>query len=218
MNITQTTLIGALCTILLIYSKQSTEDIITDLYKGISGFGLPEQEVQMMHNEDAAPTYGEITFQGAKQLIDYLSLKPTDIFYDLGCGVGKFVVQVYLNSPVKKAVGVELAPKRYNYAQSIKRKMKEQQLFKPGHILFFKRENIKYTNLSNATHIFMCSTCFSNILMKELTYTIIQQTQPGTIVITLKRLWQDDRFDLEKTMSVPMTWSKNSAIYIYRLK
>ena len=63
MNITQTTLKGALCMILFVYSKQSTEAIITDLYKGVSGFVLPAQEAQMMRNEDAAPTYGAITFK-----------------------------------------------------------------------------------------------------------------------------------------------------------
>ncbi len=218
MNIIKIVQMSTLLIAYTICSKQSTQEQIAVLYKGISGFGLSAHETRMMRNEDAAPTYGEITYEGAQQLIDYLKLKSTDVFYDLGCGIGKFVVQVYLDSPVRKTVGIELAPKRYNYAQSIKRTMKEQQLFKPGHLLFFKQENIKNTNLSDATHVFMCSTCFSNKLMKALTDNIIRHAQPNTTIITLKRLPQDDRFTLETTMSIPMTWSKNTTVYIYRLK
>jgi Histone methylation protein DOT1. len=42
-------------------------------------------------------------FESAETLIKELNITDKDVFYDLGCGVGKLVMQVGLTTPVKKA-------------------------------------------------------------------------------------------------------------------
>ena len=35
--------------------------------------------------------YGEVTYGGMERLYEALELRNEDVFYDLGCGVGKFL-------------------------------------------------------------------------------------------------------------------------------
>merc|ERR1719214_119895 len=61
-------------------------------------------------------TYGEIPQSSALALFRHLNLSPTDVFADLGCGLGKMVVDAALFGRVRQTYGVELSHKRYDLA------------------------------------------------------------------------------------------------------
>lgn len=99
----------------------------------------------------ASDTYGEVMPSGARQLARGLGLvqpsrrRRTDsssredddgdsdasptaaaVFWDLGCGVGKLVAQIFLEWPsVRAAVGVELSRQRVSRAQAAWRALRE---------------------------------------------------------------------------------------------
>ena len=67
-------------------------------------------------------TYGEVTPAGARTLARALDIDSPDaddvVFMDLGSGVGKLVVQAFLEWPsVRRAVGVELSSSRSAHAR-----------------------------------------------------------------------------------------------------
>ena len=63
-----------------------------------------------------ADRYGEITPKGFAALGHRLSLGPTDVFADLGSGVGKAVTQAVAEFDVSRATGVELSTTRHRTA------------------------------------------------------------------------------------------------------
>ena len=204
---------------------------IERLYQGITGFGINAQEEKSITQQGGAPTYGEITYESLKTLIDDLKLTDKDVFYDLGSGVGKVALQVFLGSPVKKSAGIELSPTRCNYAQQVKAKLQKPNLLDkakkklkdigvmskaPERKLEFCNQNIVDADLSDATVIFMCSTCFSDDLMKKLDEKL-SKLNKGLRILTLKKLPESSKLKLIKTYILPMTWSSGSSVYLYEL-
>ena len=167
--------------------------------------------------QGGAPTYGEITYESAKTLLKDLRLTKKDVFYDLGCGIGKFVVQAYLSTPVKKSAGIELSSQRINQAKEVKEHLINSKNIKRGKKLEFYEENITKSNLKDATVVFMCATCFSEKLMNEMTEKL-SNLKKGLRVLTLKQLTENKKFALLKEYTLPMTWSDKSTVYLYRLK
>jgi precorrin-6B methylase 2 len=184
---------------------------IEKLYEGISGFGIHQKEEKNIIAQGGAPTYGEITFESLKRLTDDLKLCKDDVFYDLGSGVGKVVVQVFLDSPIKKAVGIELSITRCDHAKKVLQKLQTKL---KDRTLEFHHQNIADASLSDATVVFMCSTCYSDDLMKKMTDKLAL-VKKGLRVITLKRLPQHTSFKLVKTYTLAMTWSTNASVHVY---
>jgi precorrin-6B methylase 2 len=187
--------------------------IMNDLYKDINGFSISAAEASTITNVGGAPTYGEITYESLQEILNDINPVRNDVFYDLGSGVGKVTVQVHLTTPVKKSVGVELSTTRHEQALKIQEELKKRKLLPYRKILEFKNEDIAKTNLDDATIIFMCSTCFSDELMRNIIDNAAKSKKKLRI-ITL-RVINDDRFKLEKTYSLPMTWSSSTPVYRY---
>lgn len=199
-------------------SKRGPMDIkfIEELYNGVSGFGINSDEEEAVRRIGSSPVYGEIKPEAVSQLEEYLKLTAHDVFYDLGSGVGKMVVQIYLDTPVKKSVGIELSPTRSNKAQSVKEKLKQQRLLDPKRILEFRTEDIMNSDISDATVIYLASTCLSDEYMKKITDRLAQ-LKKGLRVLTLRKLPPHKDFKEITQLTAPMTWSTGSTIHVYEL-
>lgn len=217
--------------------------IIDDLYQNVSGYRISEEEKHAVRNEGGDPTYGEILYESAQKLLDDVALTREDVFYDLGSGAGKFVMQVYLTTQAKKAVGIELCKTRCEMAQERAEKIRtiaelsSRCAYEIGDVLAnvetkniikisdsktieFNNENILKADLSDATIVFMCSTCFSDELMQKIVDKLAG-LQEGLRVLTLKDLPPHDHFKLVRQYQLPMSWSKSSPgspVYLYKLE
>ena len=74
---------------------------------GCGGQGSPATEM----------TYGEMTWKGMRTLHDALRLLDDDVVYDLGSGVGKFVLYTALRASCASSTGVEVGIKRHASAE-----------------------------------------------------------------------------------------------------
>lgn len=83
-------------------------------------------------------------------LIDFARIGKNDVFYDLGSGSGKLVVDVVLNTEVKRAVGLEVDYKRF--CSSVR--YAKQKLRKQLHRVDFYCTNYNYFDFSDATVIY----------------------------------------------------------------
>lgn len=195
-----------------------------ELYRGIKGGGpLEEHERALIEKNYTKKTsiYGEILYDSAQVLLTdpELGFGPQDIFYDLGSGVGKMAVQVYLNTPVKKVVGVELSPTRHAKAEKVIRRCMQSNLMEKDRTLTLCHGDMLELDINDATIIYMCSTCYPPELLEQLVIKF-SQLQPGARIISLKELPNYTQHGLEfvKEVRLPMTWSREdgSPVYIYR--
>lgn len=194
--------------------KNHTE--LEQLYSNVSGFGITSEERDTISKAGGAPTYGEILPKSVSAILEDLKLTENDVFYDLGSGVGKVTLQVYLESPVKKSVGVELSPTRHAYAMKVYGKLKDAGKLQNNRDLVFLEENIMETKIDDATVIFLCSTCFSSELMDVLAHKI-KHLKKGTKILTLKDFHKPEGLKLIKTYTLPMTWTEASAVHLYQV-
>ncbi|HBR70611.1 TPA: hypothetical protein DIC20_03155 [Candidatus Dependentiae bacterium] len=203
----------------LLFSLQaiSNEALIENLYKENSGFIIPLEEDQLIRNAGGEPTYGEITYDGVHEILKRFKLNKKDCFYDLGCGIGKMVVQVYLTTPVKKSVGIELSKSRLETAHKAKKQLKEKKKIKKNRELIFEENDLLKTNIDDATAVYIASLCFSDDLMQKLSDKF-SKLQKGLKIASLRNLPNAKNcFELKETAHLPMTWSTNCPVYFYEL-
>lgn len=196
--------------------KYAGKEVIERYYSDISGFGIAHEDEKNIIAHGGAPTYGEITVQGADALINYLKPQKNDVFVDAGSGVGKLAVHFFFATDVAKSIGIELSQERYEKALKIKAALEKDKLIPQGRSLEFYHEDILKADFKQATIFFMCSTCFSSELMQKITEKLSHLTK-GLRVITLKQLPKNDHFELKDTLLLPMTWSARTTVYIYEL-
>lgn len=198
-------------------SQPSCKQLINELYRNIDGYGGVSPKEHADH--DIALTYGEIIFESAEQLIKELAMSAQDVFYDLGCGVGKLVTQVACASPAKKVVGIELVESRYKKALEVLDKL-------PDHIrqkITFIHDNVLQQSYKDATIVFMCSTCFTPTTINVILEKIYKETGKNIRLVTLTKFDKKDHswskhFKLEKDLGLAMTWHNEERVYIYGKK
>lgn len=210
-------------------SHTNTEEIINAIYTDISGFKrLGKREHKDLVEHGGYPTYGEITYQGAKILFDDLAStrmrtktkRKKDVFYDLGTGVGRLPLQVYLEYPwIIRSVGIELSPTRFKGALEALARLKERGLVERKRHVEFIEDSILDVDVSDGTIFYAGSTCFSAKLMHGIMEKL-SKLKKGIVLFTLAQLPNDYKkygFEMVKEYkNVPMTWDTES-VYRYDL-
>ncbi len=93
--------------------------------------------------------YMGIPRNNIRSILSFGGLAPEDIFYDLGAGDGRVIIAAKEEFTVKKAVGLELSPWPYVKARTT--------IYLRGlaDSIQFERKNILYTNLAEATFVYL---------------------------------------------------------------
>src|SRR5579864_7063733 len=68
------------------------------LYQGTKG----HQSLKCSEQNTIPLSYGEILYPGVDRLLAEVTLSEKDVFFDLGSGLGKVVLQVFLKTAVRK--------------------------------------------------------------------------------------------------------------------
>jgi hypothetical protein len=186
---------------------------IARLYRGIAGYGLAADEGRLRANR--ATVYGELSAGGLRKLLRYLQLSGRDVFYDLGCGVGKLVAQVAAETPARKCVGIEIARSRWLHARFVADRLGGQGLIRARHFEL-RNENFLDSDLADATVLYTCSTCFSARLMNRLARKIVTLNRRLTLV-TFKQIPRRRRFELAGTLDLQTSWRTRCTAYVYRV-
>ena len=205
--------------------------IITEMYVGIDAI-IPEEERALCSATGASPIYGEILYESCAVLVEALRLTEDDVFYDLGSGLGKFVTQVYLTSPVKKSWGIEFSENRFERAQkatnnlakigttafafenNMRKVFGKDALSKPKAKKFgFDNMDMLKADLSDATVVFTCSTCFGPEFMQKLADKLAANN--GLRILTLVRLPYNKHVHYITMYVLPMTWNAETSVYSY---
>jgi len=196
-------------------------------------------------------TYGEVTSLGSRQLFDYMNMyqpafdlscgskKQDIIFYDLGSGAGRLVAQSFLELPrIHKAVGVELAASRHESATSAWEKLvdsgRADEIRRMGagnttgnsdraskECVNFVGGDLFDLDVSDATHIYASSLCFTGEMMVHLANKLNSEAPNLQCVATLQPFPTKSLFGLKHPAMefVEMSWTaargEGCPVYFY---
>ncbi|CAD7927690.1 unnamed protein product, partial [Amoebophrya sp. A120] len=186
--------------------------------------------------EEGAETTADVAKkqQNAPPLKEVLATH--DVFYDLGSGVGKLCLQVFLTTEVSKVVGVEWGETRYQKALKAKERL-YAQLFtttesshdvdqKRLHFdqqLEFRCEDVARTGISDATVVFFCSIVFEEEVVKRVAQRLLENAKQLRFFISTQKVADaqymrafistdigkqlERRYELAERWRLPMSWT-----------
>ncbi|KAH9161446.1 hypothetical protein LEN26_001399 [Aphanomyces euteiches] len=179
-------------------------------------------------------TYGEVLPEDfSRVIIPHLQLTSQDVFYDLGCGTGKIVLHVALETPCVVAKGMELMLNRVIEGQ---RALERVQRMCPRIV----REKVirivqgdmchppDDVNMMDATVVFINNVVFPPLLMTAV-LEILGRMKRLKRVVTMRKLCErhrDERCARQKSPCVTfahppeeakvlVSWAKHASCYIY---
>jgi SAM-dependent methyltransferase len=189
---------------------------IRKLYTDVEAYVIPRSEEQAIRKSMGSPTYGEMTPTSVQRLLDHLDLGDRDVFYDLGSGTGKIVIQTAMTVPIRKAVGIELSTSRHRDAKRVLGKVRKEGLL-AARACSFRNEDLASSYLSDATVVYSCSTAFSLRFMKVIARKLESLNRDLTFVSLQELDPPRNRFELTHTLRLDMTWHRRTAVYVYRV-
>ena len=196
--------------------KDDVRKTVRRLYRNVDGFSIPKSEEKHVRASKGSPVYGELTPTGIARLLEYLKLGPRDVFYDLGAGSGKVVIQTALTARVRKAIGVELASTRVADANRVLRAARGAGLLR-ARACAFREQDLLETYLSDATVIYTCSTAFSNRFLTAIASRVATLRGPIRF-LTLQELADPPaRFKRVATLRVETTWTRRCGVAVYHV-
>lgn len=174
------------------------------------------QDVKTHHADDLTETHGEILYESVNKLLSKIAPTQDDIFIDFGSGLGKIVTQLFLNSNVKKAYGIELIPGLHQQASFAAKKLQQDlpEFFQHNRELTFLSGNFLEMDLPPATIALINGVCFSQPLLLGLADIINKMTSIHTVLAT-RPLLTLKRLKLKKIIRVQCSWD-TALCYLYK--
>lgn len=182
---------------------------LTYLYKDIEGKAG-------FKPTDVCQTYGEILYPGIEKLLKFIRPLESDIFMDFGSGLGKAVLQVFLNSSVKAAFGIECVPELYKQAEAAASLAREELslTFTKTRTLDFICGDFLQESLDEVTIAFVNSTCFTQTLLNTLGLRLDVAPNIHTI-LSMRPINSLTNFKFVKSLGIECSWDA-ALCYIYR--
>jgi len=168
------------------------------------------------HGQHVYTTYGEIKQTSVTNLLNSLDIQPNDVIYDLGSGRGWVCTQTFLETDAKKVSGIEISTERMNLAHKYRDRLQKAFPIKfNGRSLEYIRGDMTKQDISDATIIYTCSTCFSDEMLRIM---VDKATRSNKLrhFVTLKELNEMPRgLTKHRTIDIPCTWSNSVTAHIY---
>ena len=194
--------------------KNKNENIIQKLFEENKTFvSITKETTDDFHKNNYAPTYGELTVDGFKKMMNELKdlgLSDEIKFADLGSGLGKMPVMAVHYSNAIKAYGVEFSKERNDKAIQMYQKLPTEYQQK----LTYVRGDLFETNISEYNVIFISNLCFGLEMNKKLAEKL-KEARVGTFILCSKEMKVPHLKHL-KTIQVKMTWTDDSSLKIYQ--
>jgi hypothetical protein len=169
-------------------------------------------------------TYGEMEYEGMHNILNHLS-KDHNInfnnFIDLGSGRGKLPLQVAaVSDNIVRSIGIELVKERHDEAVEIKEKLKQFKNITDKVVFinddFNKIDLLSYIN--GITLVWISNLCFPQELTNNIFSKLIDILPHGSIITCSKEhLLQTHKLSKIGILQVPMSWNKDSNIFIYKI-
>lgn len=180
-------------------------------------------------------TYGEVEAESiAESIIPMLDIGCQDVFYDLGCGSGKIVVQVALSTNCLAAKGIEILPERteegvvaldklYHHSE-ISKDILDQIVITTGDLT----APPPIAPVTDGTVLFVNNVCFPPFLMLKV-MDILAENPCIRRVVTLRKICERHRprrcaykgnacalfHDTPRQVQVKVSWAAQTSAFLY---
>lgn len=164
-----------------------------------------------------AETSGEILYGSINKLIPHLNLNEQDVFADLGSAKGKIVSQIFLTTPVKSAIGVEIVPELHQIAASVSERIQNDlpHLYENQREMTFICGDFLKIPLERVTVAVVNATCFPPSLVDELG-AVIDNTSSIRSVFSLRPLAKLQRLAFRKVIPIECSWDSTLGYFYTR--
>jgi hypothetical protein len=208
---------------------QKNKIVMEYLYQGIT-FMVNLSETERVRIEGRYPkssVYGEMAYDSWQEIVDREFFGPNDVFYNFGSGAGRMVVQAFLNTAIKKAVGIEASASRYESVIRMMQRFKKTDAYTDRQynaierrVIDFINKNFLKANVDDATIVYVGSLCFTTEFMQKLVEKFKRINRIGLRVITESELpdGEQNGFRFDRSYQVLMSGSKNGGkvtVYVY---
>ena len=181
---------------------------VESLYQHSQGFqSYTDLEKQNYMSEDICYVYGELLYPSTVKIIEKLHLSQKNVLLDLGSGLGKFALQVFLRSEVRKVIGIEATEPLYVQSTKIINHVKKELpiFWDDNRELVMMANNFLDVDWSVADVIYSCSTCFTQELLGKIGEKI-NQTSNIQHALSLRPIQSLERLKLHQVFSVECSW------------
>lgn len=190
------------------------EQYFNQLYSDIDGY-----EVSNSARASARITegllYGEIPFATWKSIVMRANPKHDAIFFDLGSGTGRVVMQSHLLFNFKKSIGIELLPGLHDQACEVTDKFVEE--IEPlirnelgDRELHLFNESFFDVDLSEADLILLNHPIKDRDLFLKLEQKFLNELKPGTKIITIIRALANPKFKQLGSEKYTFSWGEST--------
>ncbi|RLN58035.1 hypothetical protein BBP00_00007216 [Phytophthora kernoviae] len=194
------------------------------------------QEVQDLSMEEfrRLMTYGEVSVESVSStILPFLRLGEEDVFFDLGCGTGKILVQAALQTPCKTTIGIELMQNRVQEGEKALARLEERDI----PILRGKRIEVLQgdiceppdeAGLMNATVVFINNVMFGPVLMLKV-MALLKDMRKLKRVVMLRKICERhgnekctragnyciDYVHPPEEAEIDVSWADKTSVYLY---
>lgn len=205
---------------------QNYRDQLKKLYPSVVFDNVNKSNPQTIY----ATTYGEMNYEGLDEINKkYNKENQIKYFFDIGSGRGKLVLWQAAQPEIINSYGIELVEQRHKDAVDLLNNIKT---YGSGQFDNFVSKvnlinsDIFDVNLSNLIDldnfnsnpgvlIWFSNLCFSKDINEKVFDKIIKELPKGTIIICSQASINPNLQFIEQIF-IPMSWSSNSNIYVYR--
>jgi hypothetical protein len=181
---------------------------LTKVYQHTHGYvPYSAEEQRAFKQTNVCYTYGELLYPSVKKMLDHIKITENDIFLDLGSGLGKCALQIFMQTVVKKVIGIEAASVLLDQAKATSAQVKSDFPFfwEGQRDMLWLNENFLQSDWQGATLVYTCSTCFTEALLVEIGDKINREVSVRQ-VLSLRPLPTLTRLRLKEVFSVECSW------------
>ncbi len=196
--------------------RQEPDQICQSYLSRLYQSAHPYADAEKYKKQDLSATQGEILYGSVNKLLSELRLSAEDVFYDLGSGTGRVTAQVFLNTVVKEACGIELIPELYQKSQEIAAQIQKElpEFYGPERKLHFIQGDFLEISFERATVVFINSVCFNQQTLFALG-KLIDGNQNIHTLLSLRPLPQLQGLRFIKTSLAEGNWD-SALCYFYK--
>lgn len=164
-----------------------------------------------------AETSGTILYESVETLLRTMQLNAQDVFTDYGSGNGSVVAQMFLNSQVKEAVGIEIVNVCHQQASAIATRIQQDlpPFYHDQRKLTFIQADFLKMSVDATTVAFVSALCFPPHLLHAIGH-VLNRLPHLRMVLSLRPIPTLQRLRFTHTIHLQGSWD-SVLCYCYKI-
>ena len=192
------------------------ETIFNHLYGQIKGYEVSNSARAKFSGSTEKLLYGELPFDTWRKIVEYVNPRQNGVFFDLGSGTGRVVLQSHLLFNFSKSIGVELLDGLHEKACEIKNNFEKEvktqiQNHLVGREMQFLKANFFDVDLREADLILMNHPFKEGEDFSRLEEKFLNELKPGTKIVTIIRALKNPAFKSLGKQKFKFSWGDSTA-------